>query len=291
MASDHFPNQRYLKRSLTSDFVFIIMAEIQDKVSLTSQYMAAVRAVENKRADRLFSDPFAQKLAGEKIMSEIAPAIKKYEDRGRPVVAVRTRFFDDFLMSSSVSGIRQVVILGAGMDTRAFRLPWHPDTHLYELDQPEVIQLKESLLNVTSAKCYRDSISIDLRQDWSKKLIVQGFETSSPSIWLLEGLLYYLNPADVRILLNTISDLSTDGSMLGADLLNEKMRQSDNGFAKYWESGCDEPEKFLEQFGWQASVVQYGDDTASFGRFNYKFPPREVADIARGFLVTAKKKK
>ena len=76
------------------------MIEIQDKVGLTSRYMAAVRAVENKRPDRLFSDPFAQKLAGEKIMSEITPAIKKYEDTGRPVVAVRTRFFDDFLMSS-----------------------------------------------------------------------------------------------------------------------------------------------------------------------------------------------
>ena len=266
------------------------MVEIQDKVSLTSRYMAAVRAIENKRADRLFSDPFAQKLAGEKIMSEIAPEIKDYEDRGRPVVAVRTRFFDDFLMSSSVSGIKQVVLLGAGMDTRAFRLPWQPDTHLYELDQPEVIQLKESLLNVDSAKCCRDSISIDLRGNWSEKLIETGFESHSPSIWLLEGLLYYLNPADVRILLNTISDLSTKGSALGVDLLNEKMSKSNNGFAKYWLSGCDEPEKFLAEFGWQTSVVQYGDDTASFGRFNYKFPPREVADIARGFLVTAKKK-
>ena len=265
------------------------MLEMQNKVGLTAQYMAAVRAVENKRSDRLFSDPLAEKLAGEKIMSEILPSVQEYEDRGRPVVAVRTRFFDDFLMSFA-SNVRQVVILGAGMDTRAFRLALHPDIHLYELDQPEVMQLKESLLNSTPAKCHRNSISIDLRQSWSEKLIERGFQAKSHSIWLLEGLLYYLSAAEVRKLLKTISDLSTNGSMLGADLLNEKMQQSNNGFAKYWKSGFDEPESLLAEFGWQASVVQYGDDVANYGRFNYKFPPREVPDIARGFLVTAGKK-
>lgn len=264
-------------------------SEIKDKVGLTSRYMAAVRAIEHQRPDRLFSDPFAEKLAGAEILAEIAPQIQEYEDRGRPVVAVRTRFFDDFLMSSA-SFVRQVIILGAGMDTRAFRLPWHPGTDLYELDRPDVMQLKESLLDSTPANCHRQSLSLDLRESWSEQLIEKGFETKSPSIWLLEGVLYYLSKTDVRVLLRTITDLSTDGSFLGADMLNEKMQNSDNGLAKYWQSGCDEPEKLFAEFGWQASVVQFGDETANFGRFKYKFPSREVPDIARGFLVTAKKK-
>lgn len=261
---------------------------MQNKVSLTSRYMAAVRAIEHQRPDRLFSDPLAEKLAGAEIIAEIAPRAQEYEDEGRPVVAVRTRFFDDFL-SSSASSIRQVVILGAGMDTRAFRLPWHPDTYLYELDRPDVIQLKESLLNSTPAICHRQVIPIDLRKSWSEKLLQKGFETKSPSIWLLEGVLYYLTKTDACNLLKAITDLSPDGSFLGADVLNEKMQKSDNGLAKYWQSGFDEPEKLFSSLGWQADVVQFGDDTASFGRFKYKSPPREVPDIARGFLVTARK--
>ena len=265
--------------------------KIQDKVSLTSRYMAAIRAIEHRRPDRLFSDPLAEKLAGAEIIAETIPRVQKFEERGTPVVAVRTRFFDDFLLSSAKS-IRQIIILGAGMDTRAFRLPWHPDTKLYELDRPDVMQLKTSLFDSTPANCNRQVISIDLRDSWSKQLIERGFETTRPSIWLLEGLLYYLSESEGRTLLNEITNLSADGSFLGADLVNEKNRQLNkpkNAQNPKWKSGCDEPEKLFTSFGWEASVVQYGDETASFGRFKHKLPPREVPDVARGFLVTARK--
>jgi methyltransferase (TIGR00027 family) len=279
-------------------------SEMQDRVSLSSQYMAAARAIEHRRKERLFSDPLAEKLAGQKIMSQILPQMPKYEERGKPVIAVRTRFFDDFLMSSA-SHIRQIVILGAGMDTRAFRLPLHHDTCLYEIDRPEVMQLKESFLISNPANCHREFIPIDIKQFCSENLIKKGFQPSSTSVWLLEGLLYYLNEADVRALFKTISDLTCQGSMLGADLINGKMRQWNNNLGSYWQkdldetekffarlgqcwqSDVDEPEKFFAQLGWQSSVVQYGEESANYGRFNYTPPPREVPDIARGFLVTA----
>ena len=254
--------------------------------------MAAVRAIEHKRPDRLFSDPLAERLVGKEIIAKVAPSTQDFEERGQPVVVVRTRFFDDFLISSAAS-VRQVVILGAGMDTRAFRLPWHPDTYLYEVDRPDVMQLKESLLDLTPTICHRQVIPIDLRESWSEKLLQKGFEPKSPSIWLLEGLLYYLSESDVKTLLQHITNLSAEGSFLGADLVNEKMRQFSkpkNSQDQKWKSACDEPEKLLAEFGWQTSVVQFGDETASFGRFKYKSPPREVPDIARGFLVTATKK-
>ena len=266
----------------------IVMSEIQDTISLTAQYMAVVRAVEHKRVNRLFADPLAEKLAGKKIMAKILPKVRDYEAQGKPVVAVRTRFFDDFLISSATN-IRQIVILGAGMDTRAFRLPLHPDTHLYELDRPEVMQRKESLLSSVSAKCHRDSIPIDLRQSWFEQLIIRGFQPSNPCIWLLEGLLYYLNPEEVMTILKTISDSAISGSKLGVDLLNKKMTSSNNGVAKYWQYGVDEPERLLTELGWQPSVVQYGDEAANYGRFMQQPAPRKVPDVARGFLVTATK--
>ena len=97
----------------------------------------------------------------------------------------------------------------------------------------------------------------------------------------------------MKTLLKQITNLSAEESFLGADLVNEKMRQLNkpkNSQDQKWKSACDEPEKLFAEFGWQTSVVQFGDDTASFGRFKHKFPPREVPDIARGFLVTARKK-
>jgi methyltransferase (TIGR00027 family) len=266
------------------------MPEIKDPVGLSSRIMAAVRAIETQRPDRLFEDPLAALLAGDEIIAEVIPTAKEYEDRGTPFVATRTRFFDDFLMSVAHQK-RQVVILGAGMDTRAFRLSWHPDTHLYEVDQPEVLQFKESLLENSQPLCHRYSLSIDLKQPWSDLLIAQGYQIDIPSVWLLEGVFYYLSENEVHHLLKTITKLSAPTSCLGADLINTKpILQSDGGgLSKYWRYGCEEPETLFATYGWKALVVQPGDEQAHFGRHTYKYPPRDVPDVDRVFFVTASK--
>jgi methyltransferase (TIGR00027 family) len=128
------------------------MSEIRDSVSRTSLVIAAKRAIENQRADRLFVDPFAEKLASAEVDTLIEKWKKQEGDlsqiksRRTRFVAVRTRFFDDFLMSVTTKA-SQVVILGAGMDTRAFRLPWRSSTHLYEIDRLEVIERKGLFLS------------------------------------------------------------------------------------------------------------------------------------------------
>lgn len=277
------------KRTIIDEFNKKAMSDIIDSIGLTSRIMAAVRAIETQRPERLFEDPLAAQLAGDEMVASIAPRVKEYEDKGTPYVVVRTRFFDDFLRSEAVS-LRQVVILGAGMDTRAFRLSWPTDTHLYELEQPEVLQTKESLLENTSAQCHRHPFFINLRQPWSDLLVAQGYQVEIPSVWLLEGLLYYLNETEVHDLLKIITNLSAAGSWLGADLINLKlMSESTDQLAKYWRFGCDEPETLLATYGWKASVVQPGEEGADFGRYTCKFPPRTVPDVARCFFVKAKK--
>lgn len=263
------------------------MAEIQNIVSLSSRIMAVGRAIETERPDGLFKDPLAKMLAGDDIIAEITPKVQEYEDRGTPIIPVRTRFFDDFLISKAAE-IQQVVILGAGMDARAFRLPWQSNTHVYELDNPEVIEYKNSVLANAESKCHRHSCGVDIRESWSEKLLNQGYQITTPTIWLMEGFIYYLSETEVHELLKTMTQLSSPGSWFLADLINSYfVSKSKEELSNHWKFGCDEPEKLLSAYNWEASVLQAGDEGASYGRFTHKFQPRDVLDAPHYFFVKA----
>src|SRR4051812_29590382 len=117
-----------------------------DPVSVTARFTAVARARESARADRLFDDPWAAALAGAEgvaFMNRIAEAahVPGGPDlRDNPYIAIRTRVLDDFMIESVAAlQARQVVILAAGLDTRAFRLSWPDGTRLYELDHADVL--------------------------------------------------------------------------------------------------------------------------------------------------------
>ncbi|MGH7881626.1 MAG: class I SAM-dependent methyltransferase, partial [Candidatus Dormibacteraceae bacterium] len=105
------------------------MTDLLDPLAKTALWTASMRAREHNRSDRLFSDPLAQMLAGDEglqIMQQFEGDVQQgLED---PALAVRTRFFDDELARLAGIGIRQFVLVAAGMDTRAFRLSWQNDT-------------------------------------------------------------------------------------------------------------------------------------------------------------------
>jgi methyltransferase (TIGR00027 family) len=187
--------------------------------------MAAARARESERADRLFYDPLAAALAG----PEGFAWLERMESAARsdgpglyPVI--RTRFFDDFLMDScSRLGMRQVVLAAAGLDTRAFRLNWPPGTHLFEMDLPEVLDAKEEVIEAAGAEasCERHTVRVDLREaTWPEALLASGYRPERPSVWIIEGLLYYLIRAAVHGLLETVGSLTVAGSLLGLDVMN-----------------------------------------------------------------------
>lgn len=273
--------------------------EIKEEVCRTALVMAVKRAIETDRIDQLFNDSLAAQLAGETGQAWR----KKWEqkDNGNPLgsqlrvqfVAVRTRFFDDFILSV-LPEVQQVVFLGVGLDTRAFRLPFPPQTRLYELDLPELTQYREAILLDLPAKCHRQAIAADLTQPWSHLLLQKGFEVEAPTLWLMEGLLMYLNEVEVNELLKMISQLSADGSYLGADLVSVKSWQvgakHQNGLiSKHWRFGTDEPEQLFAAKGWNASVIQPGEIRANYGRYAVELTPREIKGMRRSFLVTAKK--
>jgi methyltransferase (TIGR00027 family) len=137
---------------------------------------------------------------------------------------IRTRFFDDFLLDACRrSGVRQVVLAAAGLDTRAFRLNWPPQVRLYEMDLPEVLDAKEEVIEAAGARaiCERYTLRVDLSQEaWPEALLAVGYKPERPSVWLIEGLLFYLTRAAVDGLLEKVNVLTITGSLLGLDVMN-----------------------------------------------------------------------
>ena len=136
---------------------------------------------------------------------------------------MRTRFFDDFFLTATAAGIRQAVILAAGLDARAYRLAWPAGMVVYEVDQPEVIAFKSDTLARIGAEptAERRTVGIDLRDDWSKALRNNGFDTTTPTAWIAEGLLPYLPPEAQDRLLDGITALSAPGSRLATENITD----------------------------------------------------------------------
>jgi methyltransferase (TIGR00027 family) len=223
--------------------------EITESVGATALGVAAARAAETESANPLISDPFARVFlnaagdgmwnwfAAPDLPAEIAEAEPDLEPRMRGMVdymAARTAFFDKFFLDATRAGVRQVVILAAGLDSRAWRLPWPdgPDgTTVYELDQPRVLEFKSSTLREYGAQpaCTLVNVPVDLRQDWPAALREAGFDTTAPSVWSAEGLLPFLPAAAQELLFERVQALGAPGSRIaveapGPDFLDEDAR-------------------------------------------------------------------
>lgn len=263
----------------------------------TAHWAAAVRAYESECQDPLFNDPWASALAGEigaEWLKNRAP------DSLTPMI-VRTRFFDDFMMSvTRPEGLRQVVLMAAGLDTRAYRLDWPDHTRLFELDQPTVLAHKERILQASGVQpaCARQKIEQDLTARWVDSLTTAGFDGARPCAWLLEGFLFYLPIASIVHILDDITKLASPGSWIGFDIINSAVLTSPwtrNWVAMQTESGApwigalDDPHAFLSERGWQASLTQPGEPDANYGRWSLPVLPVLKLDLPHLWFVTARK--
>ena len=213
--------------------------DITESVGATALGVAAARAAESASEKPLFADPYAQlfidaaKARGwsSPFSSESAgPQQSVRLSMVRAYAAARTKWFDEFFASASASGIRQVVILAAGLDARAWRLPWPAGTTVFEIDQPKVLEFKESTLAAHDAQpaSRHIAVPIDLRQDWPAALRAAGFDPTVPTAWLAEGLLPYL-PADAQYLLfERIQDLSAPGTRIAVEAFGSAYFSEEN---------------------------------------------------------------
>ncbi|MFF2353403.1 SAM-dependent methyltransferase [Kitasatospora sp. NPDC058115] len=189
--------------------------EALSPVSRTALSVAMVRAYESSRPDPLFVDPYAAAFAA--AAGVALPAAGPDSGLARALVAhgiLRTRFYDDRLLAA---GADQVVLLAAGLDTRAHRLDWPAGTRVFELDLGPVLAFKERVLDGLGAepRTARTVLPADLLEPhWPARLVDAGFDPGRPSAWLAEGLLVYLTPEQAAALLTAVAALAAPGSRL-----------------------------------------------------------------------------
>ncbi|MEV4375648.1 class I SAM-dependent methyltransferase [Streptosporangium sp. NPDC049644] len=205
------------------------MPGVESGVGLTALMVAAARAIETHRPDALAGDTYAEHFVRAAEVSAAWPVRPAEVPDGdaNPLwgrlgryFGLRTRVLDDFLIRSVHTGARQVVLLGAGLDTRAFRLDWPPGLVVYEIDREGVLAFKHRVLDDLAAApaVTRRPIAADLREDWARSLLNTGFDPTLPTAWLAEGLLLYLPPAAERRLIDTVDRLSAEESTLAFEV-------------------------------------------------------------------------
>lgn len=260
----------------------------------TGLLVAAIRARESGKPDRLFSDPYADKLAGDTGRAILDAAIAEAGERSTVQIVVRTRFWDEALLRAT-GDARQVVLLAAGMDARAYRLAWPDGVTVYELDQPAVIAAKEEILAGDLPRCRRLGVGVDLADDWPAVLTAAGFDRRSPTVWLIEGLLQYLDEGAVGTLFDRIHGLSVPNSTLLYDVVGKSLLESPmmapllTSMAERgspWLFGTDHPGELAQRHGWTAVVTDVAEPGNNWKRW-FAPAPADAPDAPRGYFVEA----
>jgi methyltransferase (TIGR00027 family) len=220
--------------------------DIATSVGATAVMVALARAAETASADPLIRDRFAEVLVSTPELEGVREQVHAWwtgdEDDDPDFTvnsqhminyqAVRTHFFDAYFAEAAGAGIRQVVILAAGLDSRAFRLDWPDGTVVYELDLPKVLEYKAETLAGHGATPVADRrpVPVDLRHDWPQALRDAGFDAAEPTAWLAEGLLPFLPAAPQEAMFASIDALSGSGSRVAVEIFGvdqEKRREAE----------------------------------------------------------------
>ncbi|MET0863699.1 MAG: class I SAM-dependent methyltransferase [Mycobacterium sp.] len=296
--------------------------DIATSVGSTAVMVAAARAAESDLPDPLIRDPYARILVAaagtgvwDSMLDPDMPTRLAAVDAEMATVfthmrnyqAVRTHYFDEFFASAGAAGIRQVVILASGLDSRAYRLEWPTGTEVFEIDQPLVLQYKASILaeHGVTATANRHEVPVDLRFDWPTALTGAGFDPAQPTAWLAEGLLMYL-PAEAQDrLFDNIGELSAPGSRIAAETMRdqptdrrEEMRArfervaEQLGMTQMPDIGdltYDDPDRadladWLNGHGWRASDVDSQQEMRRLGRW-IDIPFRNDDDSFSRFVI------
>ncbi|OBI84774.1 SAM-dependent methyltransferase [Mycobacterium asiaticum] len=297
--------------------------DIATSVGATAVMVALARAAETTGADPLIRDEFAEPLVSTPELAAVREQVAawwarepdddpEYTVDSQQMInyqAVRTHFFDEFFAGAAAAGIRQVVLLAAGLDSRAYRLDWPAGTTVYEIDLPKVLEYKAATLAGIGAEPTADRrpVAVDLRHDWPRALRDAGFDVDRPTAWLAEGLLPFLPAAAQKSMFGSIDTLSAPGSRVAVEVFGvdgekraeaqqrwEQLRArraargQDTSFNPFdlWfdDEGRPDPADWFAAGGWAAEAVSARDEGARLGR-----PPQtEDRPFLNSFVTAAK---
>lgn len=292
--------------------------DLATSVGTTATMVAAARAVASREENALIDDPFAAPLVRavgidlftKMVDGDLDMAAVDTEGTARvmtDVMAVRTRFFDDFFLDAAAAGVRQAVILASGLDSRSYRLDWPAGTVVYEIDQPKVIEFKTDTLAALGASPTAElrTVSVDLREDWPDALRANGFDEAKPTAWSAEGLLAYLPPDAQDRLFDNITELSAPGSRVATEyhpdggrgiadrsaMISDRWRDLGlnlNLGDLFYTGERNAVVDYLEGRGWQVSARPRAEMFAHYGR---EFPSGDLSSpLSNSLSVTAIRK-
>ncbi|MFE9581033.1 class I SAM-dependent methyltransferase [Nocardia sp. NPDC006044] len=264
--------------------------DIVSSVGMTALFVAAARAAESQRSDALVHDEFAalfvaaagdpdtNRLIDDRELGPESPLHAGF-------MGLRSKFFDDYFLAAAESGVRQAVILAAGLDARAYRLDWPQGMVVYEIDQPKVLEFKRQVLANAEAtpRADRREVAADLRDNWPAALIEEGFDPARPTVWSAEGLLPYLPGAAQDALFVRIDQLSAPGSSLASDTLApdvdlqqladlQAKQLRDTPFEKmditelFYTDERSDPAEWLTKQGWTTATAAPAELAERYGR-------------------------
>ena len=175
------------------------MSDSERNASRTARMVAAYRGRSSEGAEAVCDDPWALALAGEDGL-KTADAYERYFPHMQLWLGLRTRFLDDLVVRAIAAGCTQIVLLGAGLDTRAARFG-RPGVVFYEVDLPASQSDKRARLAALSGYPIEAAtyVACDFeRDDFLERLEAEGFRSDVQAVFVWEGVTYYLNEPAVR---------------------------------------------------------------------------------------------
>jgi methyltransferase (TIGR00027 family) len=241
-------------------------------VSDTASWVAVYRALESDRPDALFHDPFARQMSGER-GQQIVDALPFGRAMGWSII-VRTAVMDALILQCIERGARTVLNLGAGLDTRAFRLPLPASLQWLDVDLPDVIAHRLDGLGDAVAACRHRHVAADLSDAMARSRVMSEASANGPLLVVTEGLLVYLTPEQVSDLALQLR-LEAGARWWLADLITPFLQKA-TGLAWHAQLAAaqapfrfapDDAPRFFEQLGWREEEFHSTwDDSLQLGR-------------------------
>jgi methyltransferase (TIGR00027 family) len=168
-----------------------------EDVADTAFLVAMERAMEGDRPDALFHDPLSAKLAGER-GRRIVDSLGAHAVVSTWTLAIRTIIIDTYIQEAMAQGVTQIVNLGAGLDTRPYRMDLPPSLQWVEVDIPKIIDLKERTLVSETPRCRLERIRLDLADRPVRARLFADLNARAPkTLVITEGVIPYLTQDEV----------------------------------------------------------------------------------------------